>query len=126
MIQIVGVSITILLLSIILKNYNKSFAIILSVVGAIILFVFVSDKVSSLVDSIYQISENVSGIYEYIKLMLKVLGIVLITQFVSDLCRDNGENALASMIETSAKIIVVTLVLPLFETVISFVLGLLK
>ena len=58
--------------------------------------------------------------------MLKALGIALITQFVSDTCRDNGENALASITETVAKIAVIVMLLPLFETVFDIVSGLLK
>ncbi len=126
MIQIAGASLVILILSIVLKNYNRTYSIILSISGCVFIFLFVSDKISKLINNVFLLSQNVSGIYVYIKLMLKVLGVILITQFVSDLCRDNGENSLATMVETASKIVVITLVFPLFESIISFVIGLLK
>ena len=58
--------------------------------------------------------------------MLKVLAITLLTQWVSDMCRDNGENSLAGITEFGAKITVTVLVLPLFETVIKLVGGIIK
>ncbi|MDE6385833.1 MAG: stage III sporulation AC/AD family protein, partial [Eubacterium sp.] len=42
------------------------------------------------------------------------------------LCRDCGENALASQTETAAKVIVIAMILPLFETVIKIITGLLE
>ena len=58
--------------------------------------------------------------------MLKSLCIVIITQITVDLCRDNGENALASFTEISAKVLIISLVMPLFEAVITMVMGLVK
>lgn len=112
--------------SLLLKDKNRTFAIILSIAGGCLLFAIVSSELGEIIKSISDISNSVTSTAPYIKLMLKVLGITLITQFVSDICRDNGESALASMTEAVAKIIVVSIVLPLFETVISIVSGLVK
>jgi stage III sporulation protein AD len=126
MIKLVGIAISVLFCSLLLKDKNRTFAIIISVAGGCMLFLIVSSELSDIVSSISDICSSMDSTAAYIKLMLKVLGITLITQFVSDVCRDNGENALASMTETAAKIIVVSIILPLFETVITIVSGLVK
>ena len=54
------------------------------------------------------------------------MGISIVTQVVCDVCRDNGASALASQTETAAKILVLSLLLPLFQTVIGIVTGLVK
>ena len=72
------------------------------------------------------ISETVDSTVSYVKLMLKSLCIVIITQITVDLCRDNGENALASFTEISAKVLIISLVMPLFQAVITMVMGLVK
>ena len=59
-----------------------------------------------------------------LRLMFKVLGIALITQVISDLCRDSGESALAGQTEVAAKIIIVSLILPLLQTVVKIITGL--
>jgi stage III sporulation protein AD len=126
MIKLVGISVALLLCSIVMREYNKTFALIVSLAGAVLMFASVSDKIYDIINQITDISSSVESSLSYIKLMLKVLGIILITQFVSDVCRDNGENALASLTEISAKIVVIAIIMPLFETVISIVSGLVK
>ena len=126
MLKFIGISICILFCSIILKEYNRQFSIVLSIAGAALLFFSAVSELKSVIETVMSFSEVSSSALGYSKLMLKILGITLITQIVCDICRDNGENALASMTATIAKIIVVSLVLPLFETVISIVGGLVK
>lgn len=126
MIKIAAFVIISLFLIIFLRDTKREFAIILTVACAIILFVTVADDLYSVAQSIYNLSSGMNNVHSYITLMLKILGISLIAQFVSDLCRDAGENALASQTETASKIIIHIMTLPLFETVINIVTGLLK
>lgn len=126
MIKIAAFVIISLFLIIFLRDTKREFAIILTVACAIILFVTVADDLYSVAQSIYNLSSGMNNVHSYITLMLKILGISLIAQFVSDLCRDAGENALASQTETASKIIILIMTLPLFETVINIVTGLLK
>lgn len=126
MIVIVGIAVIALILSVFTKNYNKTFSTIIIIAASILIFFQVINGMSIIFESINNLSSNIKPVSEYIKLMIKVLGITLISQFVSDLCRDAGENALASGTETAAKIIVITMILPLFETVIKIVMGLIE
>lgn len=126
MIKIAAFVIISLFLIIFLRDTKREFAIILTVACAIILFVTVADDLYSVAQSIYNLSSGMNNVHSYIALMLKILGISLIAQFVSDLCRDAGENALASQTETASKIIILIMTLPLFETVINIVTGMLK
>lgn len=126
MAKVLGISFCVLMCSLVVREHNKSFSLILSVAGGILSFLTISDKVSELFSSLMSLSASVPSGVMYVKLMLKVLCIVIITQFTVDICRDNGENALASFTEVSAKVLVLSLVMPLFETVISMVVGLVK
>ena len=126
MIKFLVISISVLFCSLLLKDKNRPIAIILSFAGGLLLFFTASSEFRNIINSIYEYSSSASSSLSYSRLMLKVLAITLLTQFVSDICRDNGENALASMTEAVAKIVVISLILPLFETVISIVGGLVK
>ena len=126
MIKFIGISICVLFCSLILKETNRQIAIILSIAGISILFLTVAGELSEIIDSVMSFASVSSSVLSYSKLMLKILGITLITQIVCDICRDNGENALASMTGLIAKILIVSLVLPLFETVIKIVGGIVK
>ncbi len=126
MIKIAGISLITLVLVIVLKNTKREFAFILTLCSSILLFGIVVNDFINVINKIYLISGEISGLEPYISLMVKILGVTLITQFVVDLCRDSGENTLASQTEITSKIIILIMILPLFEAVINTVSGLLK
>lgn len=126
MITIVGIALSALILSLFLRNYNKTISTIIIIAASVLIFFEVLSGISDIFGSIKSISHNIKPVTEYIKLMIKVLGITLISQFIADMCRDCGEGALASTTELGAKIIVITMILPLFETVIKIVTGLVE
>lgn len=126
MIKIAGFVLISLLLILILKETKREFSIILAAACGIILFVTVADDLYDIATKIYDLSTQADNINTYISLMMRILGISLIAQFVADLCRDSGENALASQTETASKVLILIMTLPLFETVINIVTGLLK
>ncbi|MBE6719885.1 MAG: hypothetical protein E7571_04395 [Ruminococcaceae bacterium] len=126
MLKIVGLSFSVLLCTVLIKDKNRSIAVLLSLAGGVMLFLAAAGELKTVVDSIKEFSSSSETSDAFIKLMLKALGITLITQFVSDVCRDNGENALASGTEFAAKLAVVAMLLPLFETVLGIVGGLVR
>ena len=126
MMKFIGISICVLFCSLMLKDRNREMAVILSIAGASILFLTAAGELSRVISSVMGFSFVSSSAMKYSRLMIKILGITLITQIVCDICRDNGENALASMTAAVSKIIVVSLIIPLFETVIEIVGGLIK
>lgn len=126
MMQIIGISICGLLLTVMLRDYNKSISIVVMMATAVVIFFMIADGISDVFGFISKISSGADSAAEYIKLMMKVLGITLISQFTADMCRDAGENTLASQTETATKIIIVLMVLPLFETVLNMITGLLE
>lgn len=126
MIKIAGISLAVIFCSLVLKQNNSVYSVAISIIGGVLILAIVSDKISSVLSSIIDLSSSINGAYSYIKLMIKVLGVILVSQLLSDICRDNGESALSSMVEISARMITISMVIPLFENVISIVTGLLK
>ena len=53
-----------------------------------------------------------------LKIMFKTFGILAVGAVVSDICRDNGESAVAGMVELSMKILAISCALPVFTAVI--------
>lgn len=126
MIKVVGIVLTALIINIVLKNYSKEFTFLINIVCTIIIFTLISKDLKGIVDRLTSISNEISVLLAYIKIMLKILGISMIAQLLSDLCRDNGENTLANQTELSAKIIILVTALPLFTTIMDIMIGMLK
>lgn len=124
MIHIIGIAAVALIFGFFLRQHNKTVSLILIIFACIAVFL---QSVSYLSDIIETLSDMVSGMDEtsaYLKIMFKVLGIALITQIISDLCRDCGESALAGQTEVAAKIFIVALILPLLQAVVKVITGL--
>lgn len=112
------------MVSILLKQYGKhEYAIVVQISTGTILMLSIVVKIGDLITELTGLSSTIGLSVDYIKLLIKVLGICIITQFVSELCKDSGENSLASQIEFAGKIIVVTLMLPLLKSIINLVVG---
>lgn len=126
MIKVVGIVLTALIINIVLKNYSKEFTFLINIVCTIIIFTLISKDLKGIVDRLTSISNEISVLLPYIKIMLKILGISMIAQLLSDLCRDTGENTLANQTELSAKIIILVTALPLFTTIMDIMIGMLK
>ena len=126
MIKVVGIVLTALIINIVLKNYSKEFTFLINIVCTIIIFTLISKDLKGIVDRLTSISNEISVLLPYIKIMLKILGISMIAQLLSDLCRDNGENTLANQTELSAKIIILVTASPLFTTIMDIMIGMLK
>lgn len=122
---VIGISITALILSLFLKDYNKTVSLILVLFSSALLFFKIVGSIGEITDTLKEITDNTGELSSYLKLMLKVLGIALITQITADICRDCGETALAGQTEVAAKIIIVAMILPLFEAVVKIISGLL-
>lgn len=126
MINLLGIAAAGLFLSLILRSYNKIASVVIVIASSMLIFFQVVGGISEIFASLNNISNEIKPVAEYVKLMIKVLGITLISQFVCDMCRDCGENALANAAETATKVVVITMILPLFETVIKIVTGLIE
>ncbi len=59
--------------------------------------------------------------YEYILVLLKVLGICFLTEFSCDCAHEAGMDALCSNLSLSGKILVIVTALPLFSSVLELV-----
>lgn len=67
--------------------------------------------------------EQVSFVGETsMKIMFKTFGILALGAVVSDICRDNGESAVAGVVELSMKILAISCALPVFTAVIEIAL----
>ena len=126
MIKIVTIVLISMVLVIFLRDVNKEFAFFVTIAASILLFSVVISEFYDVISSIFLISEGIGSINSYVKLMIKILVLVLLSQFVIDLCRDNGENALASQTELASKIIILVMIMPLFNSVLNIITGLLK
>ena len=81
---------------------------------------------SAVIETVRQIVA-VSGVSTgYLAIMLKVIGICLLTEFAANTCRDAGSSALAANVTLAGKLLVTAAALPLYADILNLVTAMLS
>lgn len=111
-----------IVLLVLTRKNTPSLAILceIALVAVIILNIIPeAEKLLSLFDNF----ESISSIGESsLKIMFKTFGILVVGAVVADICRDNGEGAVAGVVELGMKILAISCTLPVFTAVIEIAL----
>ena len=122
-IKIIGVGITALIIIIILKQYKPEFTVYVSLIaGAIILFM-VMDKLSGVVSILTSLTEKTGAGSTFLKILLKITGIAILTEFAVSICKDSGEAAIASKIDLGGKIIIISISIPIITALLELIIN---
>ena len=118
-IKIIGIGFFTLIITIILKEYRKEYAIYAVLIGGMIIIFYSMDTLKAIIDFINDLSRNKSYNTEFISLLLKITGISILTEYAVSICKDSEENAIANKIDFGGKIIVISLSIPIISTTLS-------
>ncbi len=102
-----------------LSGYKREYSFLIGVAAGAAVFVYLLGIAVNSVFGLRNIVEQAGLNTSYFSVILKSLGICLITGFVSDICRDAGQNALASGAELAGRCAVFIISLPLLEQILS-------
>jgi stage III sporulation protein AD len=115
--KICAIGIICAILCILVKNARSEFLIPTRIAGILVVFSFISLLISPVIDMIASLMQ-VSLPIESTKILIKTLSIAYIAHISSELCRECGENTIAFAIESTGKIEIIILGLPLIKSVI--------
>ena len=98
----------------------KSEMLVAAGVSVLILF-YILSGLSVIVEQLKMLQGYIGISGKYIGILVKMIGISYMTQLAADICRDNGQTAVAGQLEVFCKITIAALgmpvVLTLFEVV---------
>ncbi len=102
-----------------LKNNATTYSTIVQVALVVIILLTVTPQIKELVSALdsFSLPENFSS--EAIKVMMKIFGVLTVGAVTADICRDNGQNAVANTVELAVKIIAISCALPVFTALIT-------
>ncbi len=121
---VLGVALVTVAAGRILRQYNPSVGLAVSLTGGGVLLLGCLARLQPLVASVKELLSLSQIDMTFFSLLLKALGICYLCQFAGDLCRDAGETALAGYVELSGKMIVLGLSLPMVRQVVETVVKL--
>ena len=124
-VKIIGVGLTSLIIIIMLKQYKSEFAIYVSIIAGTVILFMLFNKVAGIVSMLTNLSNKIGIENEFLKILLKITGIAILTEFAVSICKDSGEAAIASKIDLGGKIIIVSISIPIITALLELVLQIL-
>ena len=123
---IAGIGIISTAFVIILKQYRPEFAFGAALAAGIILLFFSVSCFTEIIKTINDFIDISNAGKEKYEILIKCLGICMVTKIASETCKDCGENSIASKIDLAGKAVVLTFSMPLFQEVIFIIKDLLE
>ena len=123
--KIIGAAVLVAVLAFIFKELKKEYASIILIAGGIFITLWSLAYIFPVINYLRELTGS-SEISEYFNIILKVLGISFLVQVGSDICRDLGEESIASKVEFAGKAVILVIVLPVLKSVIGMGFDLLR
>ena len=124
-VKIIGVGLLALIIIIILKQYKPEFTVYVSIIaGAIILFMVIG-KIQATINLLSNLTSKMGTGSQFLKILLKITGIAILTEFAVSICKDSGETAIASKIDLGVKIIIISISIPIITALLELVINIL-
>ena len=119
--QVVGLGLTAVILLLVLREQGSSLGMLVTLAFGILIFMLILDKIGAVL-TVFQELGNRAGVnLIYVSTIFKVMGIA----YSAQICRDAGSQAIAGKIELAAKVIIMTLAIPILLAILEAIVALL-
>ncbi|MDR3586616.1 MAG: stage III sporulation protein AD [Desulfosporosinus sp.] len=115
--QIVGLALVVTVICVVLKQFRPEIALQLSILAGAAIFILILSKIKVIVDLLQNLADQANISSYYLLIVLKIVGVAYLAEFGAQICRDAGENALATKIELAAKVGVIVLAIPIIVAI---------
>ena len=118
MFQIAAVGLICAVLSLAVRSWRPEFSIYISAASGLVLFAMVYSQLEGIISGVSGLFQKSGSAGVYFPVLLKVIGIAYLTDFSAQVCRDAGENGIASKGEMAGKIVIFYAALPVLTSLI--------
>lgn len=115
-VKIIGIGFLTLIITLILKEYKKEYALYSSLIGGAIIIFYSMGTLKTVIDFIKEFGNISKYNNVFITLLLKITGIAILTEYAVSICKDLGESSIANKIDFGSKIIIISLSIPIIST----------
>ncbi|MGI6453342.1 MAG: stage III sporulation protein AD [Syntrophomonadaceae bacterium] len=116
--QVVGLALVTTILLLILRHEQPVMAVVLSIVFGIVIFIFLIDKLASIISVMEELTRRAEINYFFLSTVLKILGVAYIGEFAAAICQDAGAEVVAKKVEFATKIIIAVMALPIMVAIL--------
>ncbi|AAK80049.1 stage III sporulation protein AD [Clostridium acetobutylicum] len=122
-IKVVAFAFVALAVTLVFKGKRDDIAVSVSMIAGILIFIFMIPRITAVMQILQQFALKAKVDFVYLTTVLKILGIAYIASFCSEICKDAGQNSIASRVEFSGKILILMLAVPILMGVLNAILN---
>lgn len=104
-------------LAAVLRRHAPEYGLAIGLTAGALIVVMAITEALPLFRELETLLDRSGASHDYIGVLMRALGICLLTELAADTCRDAGEQGLASKAELVGKLALLTVALPLFQKV---------
>lgn len=124
MVQIVGIGMTAVILSLVVRRSHPELALQIALVVSCVVFLFVLDKIQTIIALFEEMAKRAGIGKAYLIILLKIIGISYLTEFGSQVCQDAGEGTIAAKVELAGKVMILIMAVPIIAFALDTILRL--
>lgn len=106
-----------------LRKDKGEFTLLIGLVASILIFLYALDRLQMIADFLSGLMDRLPIENSYLAALFKMLGIIYIADFTSNICREAGFGSIGNQIEIFAKLSIVALSIPVLVYLVDVVEG---
>lgn len=125
-VTVAGIAVAAAGAAILLKQYKPEYAFGISAAAGIIFLLFIVTRAAEIIEEISGFADA-SGIdSENYGIVLRCLGVCLVTNAAAETCKDCGQSSIAAKVVIAGKALVLIMALPLFSELMNVIKAILE
>lgn len=126
LIAVAGIGLIASAAAVLLRQYKPEYAMVVSLAAAGLIFgLLVADLIPAF-SMMRGLMDRVGFSGEYVRILIKCLGICFLCDLAGQICREAGQEAISAKIDLAGKTAVLLLTLPMFEQLLEIALSLIE
>lgn len=123
---ITGLAIMFVVIQAQIRNYDKSWGILISVTFSVIVMAVLIPQLSQVINLFHSLSDESGVSSQYLAPILKTIAIAYVASFGAEICRDADEGAMANVVELAGKIVILLVAIPVIQGILFSILRILE
>lgn len=116
--RIVGLALITTIFALIIRREKPALALMLSLSFSLMVLLAVMGKLATIINVLQEMADQADANFFFLSTVLKILGVAYLTELGAAICRDAGEEAIATKMELAARIIIAVMALPIMVAIL--------
>ncbi|MCL2616916.1 MAG: stage III sporulation protein AD [Defluviitaleaceae bacterium] len=108
-------------LALAIKKEAPQFSVVLSLAASALIFFMALPMLADKMIALFDLARYVRADMAYITIIFRIIGIAYIAEFASQVCSDAGEGAIAQRIAMAAKVLIMSVSVPVLMSLVDII-----